>query len=220
MGREPSEMSYFQIQAYMGTTKHMGGLETTRELIVRCGIEEETYVLDVGCGAGATACYLASTYCCRVVGVDVMEEMVELSRARAEREGVSERTTFRVADARQLPFDDASFDVVLCESVATFVVEKEQVVGELARVTREGGCVGLNEDVWLQTPPEADGNPEAVADEPVSETPPESEGDRVRPAELGDRGADPDDRGVGRADGTSGPGRPRGWRSVCADLPR
>jgi len=118
--------------------------------------------LDVGCGAGATACYLASTYGCRVVGVDVMEEMVELSRARAEREGVSERTTFRVADARQLPFDDASFDVVLCESVATFVVEKEQVVGELARVTRERGCVGLNEEVWLQTPPEADGNPKVI----------------------------------------------------------
>jgi len=154
-------MSYFQIQAYMGTTKHMGGLESTRQLIARCGIDEETYVLDIGCGAGATACYLASTYGCRVVGVDVMEEMVDLSRARAEREGVSERTTFRVADARRLPFEDASFDVVLCESVATFVVEKGQVVGELARVVREGGCVGLNEEVWLQTPPEMDGNPKA-----------------------------------------------------------
>jgi arsenite methyltransferase len=154
MGKEPSELSYFQIQAYMGTTKHMGGLESTCELIARCGIDEETYVLDVGCGAGATACYLASTYGCHVVGVDVMEQMVDLSRARAEREGVSERATFRVADARRLPFEDASFDVVLCESVATFVAEKEQVVGELARVVREGGCVGLNEEAWLQTPPE------------------------------------------------------------------
>jgi arsenite methyltransferase len=154
MGKEPAEISYFQIQAYMGTTKHMGGLETTRELIARCGIDEGTYVLDVGCGAGATASYLASTIGCRVVGVDVMEEMVELAQARAEREGVGGRTTFRVADARQLPFEDGSFDVVLCESVATFVAEKEQVVGELARVVREGGCVGLNEEVWLQAPTE------------------------------------------------------------------
>ncbi len=161
MGKEPAELSYFQIQAYMGTTKHMGGMETTGELIARCGIDEGTYVLDVGCGAGATASHLALTYGCRVVGVDVMEEMVELSRARAEREGVSERTTYRVADARRLPFEDASFDVVLCESVATFVAEKEQVVGELARVVREGGCVGLNEEVWLQTPP-ADQYPQAI----------------------------------------------------------
>lgn len=152
MGKEPAELSYFQIQAYVGTTKHMGGMETTRELIARCGIDEGTYVLDVGCGAGATASYLASTVGCRVVGVDVMEEMVELAQARAERERVSGRTTFRVADARRLPFEDTSFDVVLCESVATFVAEKEQVVGELARVVRDGGCVGLNEEVWLQAP--------------------------------------------------------------------
>jgi SAM-dependent methyltransferase len=91
---------------------------------------------------------------CRVVGVDVMEEMVELAQARAEREEVSGRTTFRVADARRLPFEDGSFDAVLCESVATFVAEKEQVIGELARVVRAGGCVGLNEEVWLQPPPE------------------------------------------------------------------
>lgn len=154
MEESSSELSYFQLQAYMGTTKHMGGMETTRELIARCGIDEGTTVLDVGCGAGATASYLASTYGCRVVGVDVMEEMVELSRARAKREGVAERTTFRVADARRLPFEDASFEIVLCESVATFVVEKAQVVGELARVVREGGCVGINEEVWLQAPPE------------------------------------------------------------------
>jgi ubiquinone/menaquinone biosynthesis C-methylase UbiE len=154
MVREPSEMSYLKIQAYVGTTKHMGGLETTRELIAHCGIDEGTYVLDVGCGAGATASYLASTYGCCVVGVDMMEEMVDLARARAQREGVGERVRFRVADARRLPFDDASFDVVLCESVATFVAEKEQLAGELARVVRAGGCVGLNEEVWLQAPPE------------------------------------------------------------------
>ena len=160
MSGEPTELSYFQLQAYMGTTKHMGGLESTRELIARCGIDQGTYVLDVGCGAGATASYLASTCGCRVVGVDVMEEMVDLARARAAREGVGDRVSFRVADARWLPFDDASFDVVLCESVATFVAEKEQVIGELARVVREGGCVGLNEEVWLPAtggspPPEA-----------------------------------------------------------------
>jgi len=154
MAGEPTELSYFQLQAYMGTTKHMGGLESTHELIARCGIDEGTYVLDVGCGAGATASYLAATYGCRVVGIDAMEEMIDLARARAERERVGEQVSFRVADARRLPFDNASFDVALCESVATFVAEKEQVVRELARVVREGGCVGLNEEVWLQTPPE------------------------------------------------------------------
>ncbi|MCJ7557155.1 MAG: hypothetical protein MUP90_09630, partial [Gammaproteobacteria bacterium] len=57
-----SELSYFELQAYIGTTKHMGGFETTKELIELCHIGKETLVLDVGCGVGATACHLAKEY--------------------------------------------------------------------------------------------------------------------------------------------------------------
>jgi ubiquinone/menaquinone biosynthesis C-methylase UbiE len=147
------DMSYFELQAFMGTTKHMGGFEATRELVELCHIDTGAYVLDVGSGAGATASYLAKTIGCRVVGVDLREAMVALSTERAQREGVEDRVAFRVADARDLPFDDATFDAVLCESVAAFVEDKQRVVGEFARVVRPGGCVGLNEEVWLKEPP-------------------------------------------------------------------
>lgn len=53
------ETPYFELQTYVGTTKHMGGLETTRELIELCHINKGKYVLDVGCGTGATPCYIA-----------------------------------------------------------------------------------------------------------------------------------------------------------------
>jgi arsenite methyltransferase len=149
--REP-ELSYFELQAYMGTTKHMGGFETTRELIDLCHVGEDTYVLDVGCGVGATACYLAKAYGCDVVGVDIRESMIALSNSRAHKEGVTDGVEFRVADAQDLPFEDALFDVVLCESVATFIEDKQKVVGECARVTRPGGYVGLNEEIWIQRP--------------------------------------------------------------------
>jgi SAM-dependent methyltransferase len=148
------EMTYFDLQAYVGATKHMGGLETTKELVELCHIGEDTYVLDVGCGVGATACYLAETLGCRVVGVDLRESMVARSSERAQRLGLTKWVEFRVADAQDLPFDDERFDVVLCESVATFVVDKQQVVNELARVVRPGGHVGLNEEIWLRTPPD------------------------------------------------------------------
>ena len=155
MSDEP-ELSYFDLQAYIGTTKHMGGFETTQTLIDLCHVGEDTRVLDVGCGVGATACYLARTYGCRVVGVDLRPSMVALSEERALREGVEERVQFRVADAQDLPFGSAQFDVVLCESVATFVEDKSQLARELARVTRPGGYIGLNEEIWLQSPPPAD----------------------------------------------------------------
>jgi len=147
------KVTYFELQAFIGTTKHMGGFETTRELIELCHMNEDTYVLDVGCGVGATACYLAKRYGCSVVGVDVRESMIARSNERAQREGVKDCVEFRVADAQGLPFEDERFDVVMCESVATFIEEKPKVVSECARVTKPGGYVGLNEEIWLKTPP-------------------------------------------------------------------
>jgi SAM-dependent methyltransferase len=147
------EASYFELQAYTGTTKHGGGLGTTRELVRLCHIDTDSYVLDVGCGAGATPSFLAKEVGCRVAAVDLREGMIARARERARKERVEERIEFRVADARDLPFEDGLFDAVLCESVATFVEEKLQLVGELARVLKPGGYVGLNEEIWIETPP-------------------------------------------------------------------
>jgi SAM-dependent methyltransferase len=146
------DMSYFELQAYVGTTKHMGGLEATQELIGLCHIGKDTVVLDVGCGAGATASYLAKTCGCHVVGVDLREAMVALSEERARKQGVAGLIEFRVADAQDLSFDAATFDAVLCESVATFIEDKRRVVDEFVRVVKPGGYVGLNEEIWLKEP--------------------------------------------------------------------
>ena len=53
---------YFEIQADFGITKHLGGLRATRELAELCHMEKGKSVLVVGCGIGATACYLAERY--------------------------------------------------------------------------------------------------------------------------------------------------------------
>jgi SAM-dependent methyltransferase len=78
--------------------------------------------------------------------------MIEQARERAARGGVEERVEFRVADATALPFEDATFDVVLVESVTTFIEDKAAAIREYARVLRPGGCVGLNEEIWHQAP--------------------------------------------------------------------
>jgi SAM-dependent methyltransferase len=146
------EPTYLELHAYSGATKHMGGLSTTKELIELCSIEEGTYVLEVGCGTGATARYLAQKVGCRVLGVDVRPSMIDQARDRAARARVQERAEFRVADAADLPFQDSTFDVVLVESVTTFIEDKATAIGEYARVLKPGGCVGLNEEIWHQTP--------------------------------------------------------------------
>ena len=85
------------MQAYAGTTKHMGGFETTREMIRLCHIGADSVVLEVGCGVGATACYLARTFGCRVAGVDLRASMIARSRERARKEHVEDRVEFWVA---------------------------------------------------------------------------------------------------------------------------
>jgi arsenite methyltransferase len=147
------EDPYFELQAYVGTTKHMGGLEATQEMVQLCHITADSYVLDVGCGAGATPAYLAKEVGCRVAAIDIREEMIALAAVRVERDGVADRVELRLADARGLPLADATFDAVMVESVTSFIEDKPQAVGEFARVTRPGGYVGLNEDTWLKADP-------------------------------------------------------------------
>ncbi|HSF82912.1 MAG TPA: class I SAM-dependent methyltransferase [Anaerolineales bacterium] len=148
-----NQPGFFDFAADVGLTKHIGGLEATEMLASLCHIGKDKYVLDVGCGVGVTPCFLAEKYGCRVVGVDISERMVERSRERAHREGLTGKVEFRVADAQDLPFEDTIFDAVITESVTAFPEDKQKAVNEYARVTKPGGYVGLNESVWLKVPP-------------------------------------------------------------------
>jgi SAM-dependent methyltransferase len=143
---------YFEFIANLGYTKHIGSMQATRELVELCRIRDGGYVLDVGCGVGATPVYLAKTLDCRVVGVDLLEKMVEQSRSRAKAEGVEDRLEFRVADARKLPFEEDHFDAVISESVNVFFEDKNQAMREYIRVVKPGGYVGMTEMTWLKPP--------------------------------------------------------------------
>jgi SAM-dependent methyltransferase len=150
----PMQSKFLDMQAEVGISKHIGGLRATRDLLSMCHVDDAREVLEVGCGIGVGPAYIARTYGCRVVGVDISERMIEWSRQRAREEGVEDRVEFEVADVRSLPFQADRFDAVFCESVLAFVTDKEQAIRELVRVTRPGGYVGLNEGLWRGEPPE------------------------------------------------------------------
>ena len=85
---------------------HLLGLAATRELAARLDIETGAAVLDVGCGLGGPARYLAATYGCRVTGIDLSQSFVDVARMLTERVGLSSLVAFRRADALDLPFAD------------------------------------------------------------------------------------------------------------------
>jgi ubiquinone/menaquinone biosynthesis C-methylase UbiE len=145
---------YFDMQSAIGHTKHVGGWESTQEIAEMCRLGSGQELLYVGSGAGVAAIKIAQTYGCKVVGVDLLETMVEAARRWAEERGATDLVEFRVGDAQSLPFPDEHFDVLLCESINTFVPDLDKAANEYARVVKSGGYVGLNEAVWYSTPPE------------------------------------------------------------------
>lgn len=67
---------YFDMQAKLGYTKHIGGSDATWELLEMCRISGEKTLLNVGCGAGTTTTFIVENYGSRVVGVDIKGNMV------------------------------------------------------------------------------------------------------------------------------------------------
>ncbi len=131
---------------------HPGGLRKTDEMARACGIGKGKRVLDVGCGKGVTACYLAQKYDCYVVGIDVSERMIEYARELARMKGLEDKVNFRVADAHNLPFEDNSFDIVIAECT-TVLLDKERAFREFIRVLKPGGHIGDLEMMWRREPP-------------------------------------------------------------------
>ncbi len=99
-------------------------------------------VLDVGTGDGTYAIE-AATRGALATALDSEQQMLDAARARAEERGHS--ITLRRGRAEELPFDDASFDVVLAVTVLCFVPEATTAVREMARVLVPGGRLLLGE---------------------------------------------------------------------------
>lgn len=149
-----SDSPYFELQADVGVTEHMGGLDATAELLEACHVDESDLVLDVGCGTGITTSYIADRYGCQVVGLDISDRMLDWAANRANREGVDGRVEFVVGTIDMLPFGTERFDVVVGESVTAFAEDKAGALAEYKRVTNPGGYVGVNESTWLAEPPD------------------------------------------------------------------
>ncbi|WP_025596672.1 class I SAM-dependent methyltransferase [Burkholderia sp. WSM2230] len=118
---------------------HTRGLAATGELARLAQITAEMSVLDIGSGVGGPARFLASTYGCRVTGIDLSEPFVEAARYLTQRTGQSERVSFRTGSALELAFDDGHFDAVLLQHVAMNIADRSRLYREIRRVLKPGG---------------------------------------------------------------------------------
>lgn len=110
------------------------------QFIDRLTIPTGASLLDVACGSGQLA-LVAAERGLNVTGVDIATNLVQAARGRATAAGLDVR--FDEGDAEELPYADASFDVVATIFGAMFAPQPERVAAELLRVCRPGGTVAM-----------------------------------------------------------------------------
>jgi len=122
--------------AVVGTTLQIVGERLCEAVDLRAGER----VLDVAAGNG-NATLAAARHFAQVTSSDYVGALLEVGKARAAAEHLP--VAFREADAEALPFPDASFDIVLSTFGVMFTPDQAKAAGEMSRVVRKGGRIGL-----------------------------------------------------------------------------
>lgn len=127
------------------------------ELIRKISIGPEDYVLDIGSGVGGPAIYIAQKTGCRIMGIDVSDVGVEWARKFASDSGLSDRVTFHLGDAMEMPFPDSSFDIAISINVVNVFKDKEELFRQVLRVLKPDGIFA-----FLSGAIEMPDNPEVI----------------------------------------------------------
>jgi SAM-dependent methyltransferase len=122
---------------------HVGGRAATQTLIDTLPLPPNAHVLDIGCGLGGTARLLATRLGCRVTGVDLTAEYIEVGNSLNARLGLEGRIALRHANALSLPFATASFDAATLLHVGMNIADKPALFQEAARVLTPGGHLAI-----------------------------------------------------------------------------
>lgn len=122
---------------------HIRGRTATLELAQAAGVDSTKRVLDVGSGVGGTSRCLAREFGCRVTGIDLTDEYCRTATMLSSRIGLAELVDYSQGDATNLPFPDASFDIVWTEHVAMNIPDKPALYREMYRVLKPGGTLAI-----------------------------------------------------------------------------
>ncbi len=155
---------------------HSRGRKATVELATLLPATLDTELLDVGCGIGGPARFLAAKHGYRVAGIDLTPEYVEVANELTRRCGLADRARFLAADALDLPFAAGEFAAAFTQHAAMNIADKPALYGELSRVLRPGSTLvvfdilqGPGGPVRYPTPWSADGSTSFLVDLPTLE---------------------------------------------------
>lgn len=123
---------------------HSRGIVATRELATLLAPEPQDHVLDIGCGVGGPARWIAETFGCRVTGIDFTSAFCEAARTLNDATGLAGRVTIVQGNALALPFADSTFDRAYSQNVVMNIADKASFYAEAFRVLKPGGMLALS----------------------------------------------------------------------------
>ena len=133
----------------MGEQIHIGGFVSSMDLAEKAGISSGMKGVDLCCCNGAGMRFLVRfREVARMHGVDATEKVVQQGRLRCEQEGLSDKTEFTLADVCDSGLDDASADFIWGEDAWCYVVDKEKLIAEAARIVRPDGVIAFTD--WIE----------------------------------------------------------------------
>jgi SAM-dependent methyltransferase len=124
---------------------HGGGLLQTRLHADLTNISGDMHLLDIGCGIGGPARFFATKYGCRVTGIDLTPEYIEVARTLTDKVGLSNRVEFNCGDATDLPYKDEAFDMAWALNVTMNIEDRARFYAGVYRVLKPGGLFAASE---------------------------------------------------------------------------
>ncbi len=118
---------------------------TNQRCAEAAGLSADQKVLEVGCGYGATARYLAKTIGCQVTATNISERELAEARRLTKEANLDDKVSFAYGDFHGLDFPDESFDVYWCQESFLHAADKAHVLNEAYRVLKPGGRLMLTE---------------------------------------------------------------------------
>jgi cyclopropane fatty-acyl-phospholipid synthase-like methyltransferase len=144
------------IPPFQGATLHEAMDYTNRVMADAASLKPGDRVLDLGCGYGSTARYIAKHYGCTVIGTNISENELALARERAEEARLSHLLTFEYGDFHDVQYPDNSFDVVWSQEAFLHGADKDRILAECYRVLKPGGTLIFSDILVRRDTPQAD----------------------------------------------------------------
>jgi len=133
----------------MGEQIHIGGFVSSMDLAERAGIGPGMKGVDLCCCNGAGMRFLVRfRNVARMHGVDATKKVVEQGRRLCEQEALSDKIKFTLADVCDSGLEDASVDFIWGEDAWCYVVDKEKLISEAARIVRPDGVIAFTD--WIE----------------------------------------------------------------------